>query len=584
MKSNFLTKRKFRWQTSKPIKGADLFCGAGGTTTGAKQAFKRLEILTEILAINHAPLAIRTHSHNHPEERHLLTSLDSVNPRDHFKRGECKILYASPECTGHSTAAAGAPINEQSRATAHCVTRWADDTMPDVMLIENVPEFRKWGPCIRKRVKGKMKWVPDPKREGELYRAWIALIEVTHIVEARVLCCADYGSPTTRRRLIIQCIRRGSGRKIVWPNPRFAKEATAMELFSGTERPMLPWRVARQCIDLTDKGISIYRRKEAGLPPLSPNTFRRIVKGVELFGDVPFIVPQQRGGKAVKSLDEPLSPITTTMRGEALVEPFIVKMRGTAPNQLDGSAQGLDEPSPTITCSKTLYLAQPVIVDVNHGNGSEGTRANGRRVQTLDEPLKNVTCTNGKALAEFIVSIDNQGKASARADGNLKNGTKSLDEPLTTVSTKARHTLVQAFLVKYYGTASAVSLDEPMDTITTKDRFGLVTLVTCSKTIDGLPCFEINGETFCIDILLRMLTPKELAACQGFPPDYWFAGNKSEQVKQIGNAVPPDLAEAVTLAAWTQEADISQFFPEDYADNAADHRLPASRVKQLAAA
>ena len=111
-----------------------------------------------------------------------------------------------------------------------------------------------------------------------------------------------------------------------------------------------------------------------------------------------------------------------------------------------------------------------------------------------------------------------------------KKHVRSLDKPAPTVITQQNYALIQAFLIKYFGTGKATSIDKPLDTITTKDRFGLV---------------EIFKKTPGLDIRLRMLQPHELAAAQSFPQDYKFSGNKGEIVKQIGNAVPRRTARAL---------------------------------------
>lgn len=118
---------------------ADLFCGAGGTSEGACEAAIACGRTPKLTAINHWPVAVATHTANHPGARHYCASLDSLNPRDLFREGELDLLWASPECTHHSQARGGKPINDQSRATAWCVTRWAEALRPTTILVENVP-------------------------------------------------------------------------------------------------------------------------------------------------------------------------------------------------------------------------------------------------------------------------------------------------------------------------------------------------------------------------------------------------------------------------------------------------------------
>jgi site-specific DNA-cytosine methylase len=131
---------------AKTLTIADLFCGAGGTSTGAIQAAERFGYKVELTAINHWNIAVATHTLNHPKARHLCTQIDDVNPRQLYAPGKLDMLWASPECTHHSRARGGKPMHDQSRATAWCVTRWAEALMPGIIFVENVQEFLDWGP------------------------------------------------------------------------------------------------------------------------------------------------------------------------------------------------------------------------------------------------------------------------------------------------------------------------------------------------------------------------------------------------------------------------------------------------------
>jgi DNA (cytosine-5)-methyltransferase 1 len=151
------------------VKAIDLFCGAGGTSTGLLEACRDLGTAVELTAINHWPTAVATHSANHPDAKHLCASVDDVNPRSLYKEGELDLLWASPECMSHSNARGGKPINDQSRATAHCITRWADALRPPVILVENVAEFLRWGDLDSQRKR-------DPKRQGKTFLAWVSML------------------------------------------------------------------------------------------------------------------------------------------------------------------------------------------------------------------------------------------------------------------------------------------------------------------------------------------------------------------------------------------------------------------------
>lgn len=407
----------------KIITAVDLFCGAGGTSTGLYNACHSMGSGVDLLAINHWQTAIDTHTANHPGARHICATLDSIRPEAVIKGGRLNIMVASPECTHHSVARGGRPVSDQLRASAWLILRWIESLRVDNILIENVQEFRNWGPL---GVNNK----PLKSRRGETYQAFLAALRsFGYSVEDNVLNAADYGDPTSRRRLFIMA--RRNGKKINWPEPTHGDP----DLFTDRK----PYRTAREIIDWAIKGQPISERKR----PLSPNTMRRIVAGIKKFSG----------------------------------ESFIVHMRGSDETQINGSAKSVDEPVPTIT-------------------GSGGGHFN------LCEP--------------FIIHTTHEGGDRTHNKDHL-----GLCEP---------------FIVKYYGNGEGChSVNEPLDTITTKDRFGLV---------------EVSGK-YQIDIRFRMLQPHELAAAMSFE-NYKFTGNRGEQVKQIGNAVPVRIAQALCTSLLRQ--------------------------------
>lgn len=408
---------------------ADLFCGAGGTSAGAVEAVHHLGHTPSLTAINHWPRAIETHTANHPGARHLCTGIDSVNPRDLFAEGELDLLWASPECTHHSRARGGRPMSDQSRATAWCVTRWAEALRPPVILIENVPEFVEWGPIGSNGL-------PLQSRKGETFEAWKnALRSLGYKVDHRILCAADYGDPTTRTRLFVQAVR--GRRKIVWPE---ATHAAFPDLLATR-----PWRTAADSvIDWTLPAPPISKRKR----PLAPRTMQRIREGLAKFGGEAFLVAMEHGGRTLPA-SLPM-PTVTTARGGAIGVAYLLKLRG-------GSS------------------------------------------------------------------------------GHMASSIKSVNEPIGTVTASGNH---HALIVEYYGNGQARSVTDPLPTVTCRDRFALVS--------------ASGGE-----IGFRMLQPHELALAQGFPAHYLFTGTKTDQVKQIGNAVPRRLARAIVGAVLSQNADVS---------------------------
>jgi DNA (cytosine-5)-methyltransferase 1 len=245
---------------------ADLFCGAGGASTGLLRAAAAKHLTVDLLAVNHWAEAIQTHELNHPNVRHLHEDLAAVDPRRAFPDGRLDLLIAAPECTSHSFSRGNRPISEQSRATAWHPLRWADQLHVDKILIENVPAFREWGPEDRL---GR----PVKSRRGETFHQYCSMFEAMgYTVAWRVLNAADYGAATTRRRLFIQA-HKGRGRHITWPA---ATHAPGTSLLPG----LRPWRAAREIIDWSIEGSSIFNRKK----PLAKSTVERILVGLRKFG------------------------------------------------------------------------------------------------------------------------------------------------------------------------------------------------------------------------------------------------------------------------------------------------------------
>lgn len=482
------------------LHAADLFCGAGGTSSGLKNAADRLGYDLQLLAINHWDIAIATHSANHPDAEHRCESLDSVDPRKVVPGGYLDLLVASPECTHHSRARGGKPISDQSRASAWHILRWAEALYIENILIENVAEFMDWGP-LDKNCK------PIQSLKGKTFLAFIeGLKSLGYNVDWRVINTADYGDPTTRKRLFVMARRE---KPVVWPVATFSKNG-GVDMLRNT----MKWRAAREIIDWSLKGESIFSRKK----PLSENTMKRIAAGLKKFSGLPFIVGQQ-SGNAPRSVNDPLMTITTTSRGIGIAEPFLIQLNGTKPNQINGStSKSIEDPVPTLTGCNHIGLVEPFLVQY-HGSSYEG----GERVRSVDQPMPTVATNNQLALVEPFILAVNHGKDKSR--------TYDIGKPMPTVTGVDAWGLIEPFLVQYYGNGKAQSVDDPLATITARDRFGLV-----------IP--TADGEAV-IDIRFRMLQPHELARAMSFPDGYQFSGNREQRVKQIGNAVPVRTAQAL---------------------------------------
>lgn len=484
------------------IRAADLFAGAGGMSTGLVHACREAGVEIDLVAVNHWPTAVQTHTVNHPRARHFCAPVEAVDPRVAVPGGRLDILMAAPECVHFSTARGGRPMNDQSRASAWHLLRWLELLRVEDVLIENVPEFLTWGPL---GASGR----PLKAQRGHTFKAFVSAVEsLNYRVEWKILNAADYGEATTRRRLFIRARR---GRKAIdWPEPTHGKRACGSLL-----RHVRPWRAAREVIDWTIAGESIFARKR----PLAPATMRRIVEGLKRFGGpelAPFILHLTHGARP-RSVDAPLPTVTGANRGElGVAEPFLVPFYGENGKQTPRT-HAVNEPLPVIPASAAKFgLVEPFVISAG---GAPLRQARG-----TSEPIPTVMGSDRLALVQPFL-LGQHGGATAR----------QVDEPAPTIATDGAISLIEPFLSQYYGTSTVTPVTAPVPTVTTKDRFALVEPLV------------IDGKT--LDIRFRMLKPHELSAAMGFPKDYAFTGTKTDHVKQIGNAVSVRTARALCVAA-----------------------------------
>ena len=129
----------------------DLFCGAGGTSTGVERAFLDGEKCATVIAcVNHDAHAIASHAANHPHAVHYTEDIRTLDltdlvahAREERRRnpGALLVLWASLECTNFSKAKGGQPRDADSRTLAEHLFRYIDALEPDYIQIENVREF-----------------------------------------------------------------------------------------------------------------------------------------------------------------------------------------------------------------------------------------------------------------------------------------------------------------------------------------------------------------------------------------------------------------------------------------------------------
>jgi DNA (cytosine-5)-methyltransferase 1 len=387
----------------------DNFAGGGGASTGIEQAIGR----PVDIAINHSAEAIAMHKANHPETRHYQEDIWEVDPREACAGRPVGLLWASPDCTHFSRAKGSQPRRKEIRGLAWVVVRWAEAVRPRVILLENVEEFQTWGPLGEDGM-------PDPAQAGVEFRAWLArLSDLGYQVEYRTLVAADYGTPTTRRRLFL--VARCDGAPIVWPDATHGKGRLAS------------WRPAAEVIDWSLPAPSIFGRSR----PLAEATMRRIAEGVRRYvigAGEPFIV---RHGHYSK------------ITGAGLRE-------GCGAGLFRG--QRITDPLATVCATNDKHLVVPLVT--KHYGGVVG--------HEVTRPIGTVTAKDHHALtAAFLTKFYG---TSTGAPVQL---------PLPTVTGQGGHIgEVRAFLMKYYGGSKGPpqqqGLFDPLHTVTSKARFGLV--------------------------------------------------------------------------------------------------------------
>lgn len=515
----------------------DNFAGGGGASTGIKMAIGR----DVDIAINHDPAAIAMHRANHPLTEHYCESVWDIDPKTATGGRPVALCWFSPDCKHFSKAKGGKPVDKNIRGLAWVALRWAATVRPRVIMLENVEEFKTWGPLKNN--------YPDPEQKGRTFNCFVnALRRHGYKVDWRELRACDYGAPTVRKRFFL--IARCDGKPIVWPEPTHGDPAN-IEVKVGR---LKPWHTAAECIDWSLPCPSIFERKK----PLAENTLRRIAKGLQKFvidNPAPFIVQVNHGGDNYRGVDltKPF-PTITAKHGFGVVTPYVMV------NQHQNAGSKVNTPLHTILTGNHHYLMLPHLIQYHGEKSTKEVRG-----QDLNDPLLVVDASNRYGLVAThlvkhyggnykgsgasmikpmptITTVDHNAVVTSNLIQLNKSSEQDLHKPFNTITAGGGHFAeVRAFLIKYYGQACGQNLAEPLHTITTKDRFGLITVAGIEYQI--------------IDIGMRMLTPRELFRAQGFSDDYIIEHDdkgkrypKTAQVARCGNAVPPQLPAALVRA------------------------------------
>ena len=533
----------------------DNFAGGGGASTG-------IELATGYsvdIAINHDPEAIKMHKANHPNTKHYCENVWAVDPVKACNGHPVGLAWFSPDCKHFSKAKGGKPKDKNIRGLAWVALRWAGLVRPRVIMLENVEEFKTWGPLNRRHH-------PIKSKQGKTFERFVQqLRELGYEVEFRELIAADYGAPTMRKRFFM--IARCDGKPIVWPEPTHGpadSEAVKAGLLKPYVGAYTQLDFSLPCPSIFDTSEEIKEKYGIrAVRPLAQKTMDRIARGLKKFvldNPEPFIIQCNHGGeRRPNDIREPM-PTITGKHGYGIVEPYMVQIGQTGFTK--DRSKDVREPLTTIVSKNEHCLIEPKLAPYM------GTNTTNHPGGSCEDPLHTITTGNqqclisptliqyhsetaqgevrGQGINDPLMTVDGSnryGLVTSFLSKFYKSGTGQDErEPLHTITTSAGHFgEVRAFLIKYYGDATGQDIEKPLDTVTTKDRFGLV-------TIEGVD-YRI------VDIGLRMLEPKELYGCQGFPDDYIidhdYTGKKyprSEQVRRCGNAVCPPIPAALVKA------------------------------------
>lgn len=553
----------------------DLFCGAGGSSTGASLV-PGIEVK---LAANHWATAIETHNANHPDVEHLQADISNTDPR---YVPTTDILWASPECTNHSRAK-GRKLGgqqpdlfgevlpeeaaERSRATMWDVVRFTEAHHYKAILVENVVEVVDWSSPWGER--------------GGLFRSWITAMHSMgyrhRIISMNSMHAQGHGlpAPQSRDRVYVAFTRLGDTapdfERMQRPKaycPGCDMVVDSMQWWKkgdGQTRPgryrsqyvyrcpnaacrnqiVEPaWLPASSIIDWSNEGTRIGDRAK----PLAEKTMRRIQVGIERYWTP---IHLENGGNGYDAADpkhpgfgDPNSYYRAWPVDDVLRTQHTRESKGIAYDPLMIPVEGRDGKMPAsmadalrtqTTRSESGVAFDPFMLE----------RRFEYRTRGLDEPMSTLTANDtSKAIVypPFVAELRGGG-STARAAADA----------LSTVTASGNH---HALITSYYGNGGTIPADRSLPTVTSVASHGLIMRNNGGgaemTTPTGEPVRTITtaghqslmtGRTVNIDdVRFRMLEPAEIKQAMGFDRDYIMTGNRREQVKQSGNAVTPPAA------------------------------------------
>lgn len=553
----------------------DLFCGAGGTSTGVEYArHDGMQCAKVVACVNHDRNAILSHQANHPHTLHFtedIRTLELSPMVSHLQKMKAEypkarvVLWASLECTNFSKAKGGQPRDADSRTLAEHLFRYIEALRTDYIQIENVEEFMCWGALDEN---GK----PVSKDQGSDYLRWVRKVcSYGYDFDWRILNAADFGAYTSRKRFFGLFAKKGL--PIAFPHQTYAKQTVAFasqavgNLFPDQYKP---WRPVREVLDLDDDGESIFTRKK----PLCEKTLERIYAGLVKFvaggkkQHEQFMMRYNtvRAQDTVKSLDEPCHTVACQNRLGLVKCQFLSKQFSGDPS---GKNIDLEQPAGTVTCKD-----HHAFVTAYYGNGFN---------TSIDDPAPTVTTKDRISLvsSKFMVNY------------RFNNTGSSVEEPAPTICTVGQIGVAGCkFLDNQYGKSKPTSIDAPSPTLLNNPKKKIVSaqylmnpqyqsdggsidnpcftliarmdkmppyLITTKEGVVGIAIYdddspwtrrvkEFMAAYGIVDICMRMLNIGELKRIMGFPTDYVLIGTQAEQKKYIGNAVEVNMSRVLCEA------------------------------------
>ncbi len=536
----------------------DLFCGAGGTSTGVEYARLHGEKCAKVVAcVNHDANAIASHQANHPDTLHFtedIRTLELSPMVNHLKMMKMKypdaavVLWASLECTNFSKAKGGQPRDADSRTLAEHLYRYIEAIHPNYIQIENVEEFMSWGDLDEKGH-------PISRDKGRLYQKWVRTVcGYGYHFDWKILNAADFGAYTSRKRFFGQFAEHGL--PIAFPQPTYAKYGDEGGLFHQFKK----WKAVRDVLDLKDEGTSIFTKKK----PLCEKTLERIYAGLIKFVAggkkqyedwiLKYNSVNKKGNHSPSSILEPCPTVATQNRLGYVKVNFLSKQFSGDPMSKNVS---VERPAGAITC-----VDHHAFVTAYFGNGFN---------RSVDEPAPTITTKERHALVQVDlnepmpdVPLDkvtlqtNQFIANEYSGGGQLSDLKDVC-PAVLTTPKQKIVSAEQFLLNPQYQSEGRDLEKPCFTLIARMDKMPPYLISTEQGDIGIAIYENDSPMTrkvkefmamygIIDIKMRMLNIRELKRIMGFPEDYTLIGTQAEQKKFIGNAVEVNMSRVLCEA------------------------------------